>query len=178
MLKIFTTQLAGQLQSIQGNEEYSIEDGARLLAQAAVSQGTIYIHGFKELQGVYLQASQSDEKLVAAKPLFQEDGRMADLTSADRVLLFTHLSTDSEAIELAGELAAKGASVVGVSALVKSEEPGLSSAVDIHIDSKLKKPLIPDEDGTRFGFPALITSLYVYFALSFALKEMLAEYMD
>ncbi|MCT6830342.1 MAG: DUF2529 domain-containing protein, partial [Bacillus velezensis] len=33
-----------------------------------------------------------------------------------------------------------------------------------------------DEDGTRYGFPSLMTGLYVYHALSFTLKEMMQEY--
>ncbi|MFB8736053.1 DUF2529 family protein [Bacillus sp. SL00103] len=36
---------------------------------------------------------------------------------------------------------------------------------DVHIDFQLKKPLVPGlDDGTRFGYPALMTCLYVYHA--------------
>ena len=37
MLKMFTTQLTGLFKRIEEKEEYSFEDGARLLAQGARS---------------------------------------------------------------------------------------------------------------------------------------------
>lgn len=176
MMKIFMTQLNGHFNRIHEQEEPAIEDGARLLAQAAVGSGTIYIHGFDELGGIIGEAVLSSEPLPSAKPLFLADGTMNKLTDADRVLLFTHRSTDPKAIELAGMLREIGAGTVGVSCFMKDEEAGLDEMVDVHIDSKLKKGLIPDEDGSRYGYPALMTSLFAYYALSFTLKEIISEY--
>lgn len=175
MMKIFMTQLNGHFNRIHEQEEPAIEDGARLLAQAAVGSGTIYIHGFDELGGMIGEAVLSSEPLPSAKPLFLADGSMNKLTDADRVLLFTHRSNDPKAIELAEVLCEIGAGTVGVSCFMK-DEAGLDEFVDVHIDSKLKKGLIPDEDGSRYGYPALMTSLFVYYALSFTLKEIISEY--
>ena len=47
-------------------EEFNIEDGARLLAQAAVGDGTIYIHGFGEMDGVTKEALEGVEPLPKA----------------------------------------------------------------------------------------------------------------
>lgn len=176
MMKIFMTQLNGHFSRIHEQEESAIEDGARLLAQAAVGSGTIYIHGFDELGGITGEAVLSAEPLPGAKPLFLEDGSMNKLTDADRVLLFTHRSNDLKAIELVLKLQEIGAGTVGVSCLMKDEDESIDELVDVHIDSKLKKGLIPDEDGSRFGYPALMTSLFAYYALSFTLKEILSEY--
>ncbi|WP_338778892.1 DUF2529 domain-containing protein [Metabacillus sp. FJAT-52054] len=176
MLKIFSTQLAGQFQRIQSQEEFSIEDGARLLAQACAGDGTIYIHGFSELSGIVSEASQSLEPFPNAKPLFREDGEMEAVLPSDRVLLFTRLSSDHDAIELARQLQEAGVETVGVSAL--NGDSGLETAVDIHIDSKLKKPMIPAEDGSRYGFPAIMTGLFVYYALRFTIEEILSEYLE
>ncbi len=178
MMKIFMTQLNGHFNRIQEQEELAIEDGARLLAQAAVGSGTIYIHGYGELRGIVDEAILSSEPLSSAKPLFSEDGTINKLTDADRVLLITHRSNDQEAIELAEKLRELGIGTVGVSCFLKDEKNRLDELVDVHIDSKLKKGLIPDEDGSRYGYPALMTSLFVYYALSFTLKEILSEYEE
>lgn len=52
MSKIFTTQLIGRLQKIS-EQELDIEDAARLLAQALVGEGSIYIFGENDLRSVF-----------------------------------------------------------------------------------------------------------------------------
>ncbi|MCC2930175.1 DUF2529 domain-containing protein [Bacillus sp. LBG-1-113] len=170
MLKIFTTQLTGIFSRIQDKESDAIEDGARLLAQAVISGHSIYIYGANELQGILHEATESKEPLPSVKAF---PANADDVTESDRVLMFcTGTGTDEEQA-LAKELYEKGAGVVCVSPASKA---GIEQYCDVHIDSKLKMPLVPDEDGTRFGFPSLMTALYVYHALSFTLKEILQEY--
>ncbi|MEK3806852.1 DUF2529 domain-containing protein [Metabacillus sp. SLBN-84] len=176
MMKIFSTQLTGHFSRIHEQEEEAIEDGARLLAQAAVGSGTIYVHGFGELEGITLEATAGSNPLPGAKPLFLTDGTMNALTDADRVLLFSHRSNDKEAVELAKKLREDMIGTAAVSCYMKEEPGGLEELADVHIDSKLKKALIPDEDGSRYGYPALMTSLFAYYALSFTIKEMVSEY--
>lgn len=176
MMKIFTTQLMSFFKRIQEQEELSIEDGARLLAQASVGEGSIYIYGHKELDGVRIEATQSFEFIKNAKPLLNENGEIAEVAREDRVVLFTHYSSDEEAISIAKQLVEKDIQIVGVSAKVKDFENGLETLTDVHIDSKLLKPIIPDDDGSRYGFPSLMTSLFVYYALNFTLKEIMSEY--
>jgi hypothetical protein len=180
MLKIFTTQLQGLFTKINDNEQNAMEDGARLLAQAAIGEGTIYVHGFAEMEAITLEATIGQEPLASAARLFDCDTKqMAEVTSVDRVLLITRYSTDEEALKLAQELVNNGVEIVAISAVASnSDDPSLESIVDIHIDSKLVKPLIPDEDGSRFGFPSIITALYAYYGLAFSIKEMVQEYLD
>ncbi|WP_010677225.1 DUF2529 domain-containing protein [Bacillus timonensis] len=176
MLKIFTTQLQGQFKKIMEQEEMNMEDGARILAQSAISDGTIFIHGFGEMAAVATEALFGAEPLESAKPLYT-DGKMNEIGDVDSVLLITRFSTDKEAIKLAEELRGNGIQVVAISAIVKTEaDRTLNEIVDIHIDSKLQKSLIPDDDGTRFGFPSVMTALYAYFGLKFTIKEMVEEF--
>ncbi|WP_077619936.1 DUF2529 domain-containing protein [Bacillus sinesaloumensis] len=176
MLKIFTTQLQGQFKRIMEQEEMNMEDGARILAQSVISGGTIYVHGFGEMVAITTEALEGAEPLQSAKALFTKE-KMNEIGDIDSVLLITRLSTDEEAIALAEDLRGKGVQTVAISALVKTEgERTLNEIVDIHIDSKLQKPLIPDDDGTRFGFPSVITALYAYFGLKFTIKEMVEEF--
>ena len=174
MLKIFSTQLSGYFKRIAEQEEMNIEDGARLLAQALIGNGSIYMHGTKEMEGVVLEALYGEEPLEGAKPLF-EDGELAAITSADRVLLISRFSTDTEAVELARRLQTEGHFIVGVSA-IKEGMHSLEQFTDVHIDTKLIKGLIPDEDGSRFGFPSLIIALLAYYGLKFTMDEIMAEY--
>lgn len=173
MLKIFTTQLIGYFNRILEQEEFPIEDGARLLAQAAIGEGSIYIYGADEMAGILDEALNGPEPFPFAKALKELD----HVTNTDRVLLFSRFSTDEKAVEIAKKLSAKGVQIVGVSAASQEEDRDtLLHFVDIHIDTKLKKPFIPADDGSRIGFPTLMISLYIYHCLSFTLKEILSEY--
>lgn len=176
MLKIFTTQLQAQFKRIMDQEEMNMEDGARILAQSVISDGTIFVHGFGEMAAVATEALNGAEPLRSAKPLFT-DGKMNEISDVDSVLLVTRLSTDEKALTLAEDLRGKGIQIVAISAIVKTEfDHTLDNVVDIHIDSKLQKPLIPDDDGTRFGFPSVMTALYAYYGLKFTIKEMVEEF--
>lgn len=178
MMKIFTTQLTGHLNRILDQEELNIEDSARLLAQALIGEGTLYIYGHQELHGIVFEAKNSSEPLDRTEALFDNNGVMKKLGQEDRVLLFSYRSTDSDSISLAKTLTEMGIATVGVSAVIKGEEPGLQAITDFHIDTKLRQPLIPGDDGERYGYPALMTSLYVYHALNFTIKEILNEYEE
>lgn len=176
MLKIFMTQLQGYFKKIHEQEEMNLEDGARVLAQASIGDGTIYIHGFSEMDAILTEAIYGAEPFQSAKPLYI-DGKMAELSQVDRVLLISRFSTDEEAIKVAKNLQENGYQTVAISALIeKAESESLVDFVDVHIDSKLTKAILPDEDGTRFGFPSIMTSLFAYYGLVFTIKEILSDY--
>lgn len=100
MLKIFSTQLSGYFSRVSQKEEMNIEDSARLLAQALVGDGFIYLHGTNEMEGVIAEALFGAEPMKQAKRLF-EDGKEVEVTSADRVLLISRFSTDEEVVAIA-----------------------------------------------------------------------------
>ncbi|WP_078543402.1 DUF2529 domain-containing protein [Litchfieldia alkalitelluris] len=175
MMKIFSTQLQGLFNKIMEQEDLAVEDGARLLAQAVMGEGTIYIKGYHELEAIEIEATQGVEPLPSTSVLFIGND-IAEITERDRVLILSRSSADHEAIMLAKDCAEKGISTVAISSLVKDQVDSLADFVDVHIDSKLTKPLIPDEDGNRFGFPSIMTALFAYYSLSFTLKEIIKEY--
>lgn len=175
MFKIFSTQLNGYFTKITQNEEMNIEDSARLLAQALIGDGTIYLHGTKEMEGVLCEALYGAEPMKHAKRLFEGETR-ADVTSADRILLISRFSTDEEIVSVAKQLQKEGHFIVGISALQEGEQ-SLEQFTDVHIDTKLLKALIPDDDGSRYGFPSLMTALFVYHNLKFTIDEIVSEYM-
>ncbi|PDY47419.1 DUF2529 domain-containing protein [Bacillus pseudomycoides] len=174
MLKIFSTQLSGYFTKISQKEEMNIEDSARLLAQALVGDGSVYLHGTNEMDGVVSEAVHGAEPLKHAKRLI-ENGTKAAVTSADRVLLISRFSTDENIISLAKQLQEEGHSIVGISA-IQNGEVSLEQFTDVHIDTKLLKGLIPDDEGNRYGFPSLILSLFAYHGLKFTIDEMINEY--
>lgn len=167
MLKMFTTQLTGLFKRIEEKEEFSFEDGARLLAQGQ----NIYVVGFKEMKAVEFEA------LEGAEPLKGALTNVEAATSADRVLLFTRHSDDPEAVELAVGFHEKGVPFVAVSTSI-SEDGKLEELADVHINLQLKKGLLPDDFGNRYGYPSSMAALYVYYGLKFTIDEILAEYEE
>lgn len=181
MIKMFATQLLGLFKKISETEEFSFEDGARLLAQAAVGDGAIYLWGFREMKTIVFEALEGAEPLQQAKAL--TNANEAELTDADRVLLFSRTSKDPEAIALAERLRERMIPFVAVSMVhhtagTNSEAEDLSELADVHIDLHLTKGLIPDDAGNRVGYPSSMAGLFVYYGLKFTIEEMLAEYEE
>ncbi|WP_019153992.1 DUF2529 domain-containing protein [Robertmurraya massiliosenegalensis] len=173
MLKMFSTQLTGLFNRIHEKEEFSFEDGARLLAQAAVGDGLIYLYGKQEMAAVLAEAFDSKEPLQNAK---RWDGNEENITVADRVILFSTYSDDEEAVCAAKWLAGRMIPFVAVSTHISDGEATLAELADVHINLGLKRALLPDEDGSRFGYPASMAALFVYYGLAFTLREILADY--
>jgi hypothetical protein len=167
MLKIFSTQLTGVFKKIIEEEEFSLEDGARLLAQAPVGNGNIYIFGTKEMKAVEYEAIEGSEPLKGAKILVKSE--IEQLTDSDRILFISRLAEDEEIMELASILQEKGIPFVSIAT-------GIGEMADVHIDLKLTKGLLPDEEGNRFGYPASMAALFAYYGLKFSIDEMLSEY--
>ncbi|MCA0991198.1 DUF2529 family protein [Guptibacillus hwajinpoensis] len=172
MLKIFTTQLMGKFKGIQDQHEMIIEDISRLFAQIITGGGTVYFYGENELQGAALEAVYGSEKLPSSAILHDP----ADLTENDCVLLFSRLSEDEAAAKHAETFKATGATVVGISATRKEADPILEQNTDFHINTGLTTGLVPNDEGERIGYPALLTSLYVYHALYLTTREILEEH--
>lgn len=172
MLKMFSTQLTGLLNRIHDKEEFSFEDGARLLAQAAVGAGHIYIYGTNEMSAVEAEALYSEEPLKWAQKFTQD--RL--LTEADRVLLVSRFANDEEALKIGKTLHEQGIPFVSISTVGTSEGDSLVDLADVHIDLHLKKGLLPDEAGNRFGYPASIAALFAYYGLKFTIDEIVGEY--
>ncbi|MEI2357346.1 DUF2529 family protein [Mesobacillus zeae] len=83
---MFATQLSGLFKRLTEKEEQSIEDGARLLAQAALGEGTIYIYGTGEMAAIGLEAVHGAEPLASARVLGLGDGdRVGDFDDAGDV---------------------------------------------------------------------------------------------
>ncbi|RSD27160.1 DUF2529 domain-containing protein [Mesobacillus subterraneus] len=173
MLKMFSTQLTGLFNRLQDKEEFSIEDGARLLAQAAAGQGKIYIFGTKEMQAVGVEAVYGEEPLQAAAIFTGE----VELESADRVLIVSRYNDDEEAVGIARQLQENGIPFVAISTVRHEDKAdSLNGLADVHIDLRIKKGLLPDESGNRVGYPTSMAALYVYFGLKFTIEEILEEY--
>ncbi|MEH7522327.1 DUF2529 domain-containing protein [Bacillus sp. JJ1503] len=173
MLKMFSTQLTGLFKRIQEKEEFSMEDSARLLAQAAVGNGNIYIFGANEMNAIAYEATEGQEPLKNAA-IWPMDRPLDELSETDRFLIVSRHSTDKEAVKMGEILAEKMIPFVGISTV--QEGHGLADLADVHIDLRLTKGLLPDETGNRFGYPSSMAALFVYYGIKFTLEEILEEY--
>jgi len=173
MLKMFSTQLSGIFNKLQENEEMAMEDSARLLAQASVGSGKVYIFATKEMKAIAFEATEGADPLNNA---YQWTENYHDLTETDRFLIITRYSTDIEAIKFGRLLIEKD---IPFAAISTDDSHGSESIVDLadsHIDLKLLKGLLPDENGNRIGYPSSIVALFAYYGIKFIMDDILAEY--
>ncbi len=180
MLKIYLTQLTGVYKKLELDEQENMEDAARLLAQALVSHGTVYLHGFKEMAGIISQAIDGPEPTKGVKRLYNGQ-YMAQIEQRDRALIFARTATEPEAVALAESLNGQRIPFVAVSLAPAADEidtPNLANLADIHIDLKAKRGLIPNEDGTRSGIPTLASALFVYQGITLSIDEIIKEYEE
>lgn len=169
MLKIFTTQLFGVFRKIQETEEDRIEDCARLVAQSVIGDGMIYVKGFDELDAIVHVIMESEEKIPSVAP-YQDN---MELEPEDCLLIFSKTADDDRSKALLETARSNGASTVSLGAVEDGNEPGIN---EFHIDTKLLKGLVPDDEGRRIGYPVFMCALYAYYALYFTVSEMLEEY--
>ena len=169
LLKMFTTQLTGLFQRIADKEAEQMEDGARLLAQAAVGDGHIYIKGFQEMSAIEAEALYGAEPLTGAKKYSEA------MTEIDRSLIVARFAHDEAALALAKELQEKNVPFVAIAGNASTEGDSLKDLADVFINTNLVKGLLPDEAGGRTGFPASMAALYVYFSLKLTIDEILLD---
>ncbi|MBA9027897.1 DUF2529 domain-containing protein [Peribacillus huizhouensis] len=174
MLKIFSTQLTGLYKKMMDEESFNFEDGGRLLAQAAISDGAIYLKGFKEMEGILSEAFHGAEPFPSAKPFVDN----ASLNVADRVILFTRYTTDQSALQLAKKLRDQQIPFVTIASSLVCDEESIEQYSDVHINLRLLRGLIPDETGNRVGFPHLMIALFAYYGIKTTLEEILLEYSE
>ncbi|NYF23473.1 DUF2529 family protein [Sporosarcina sp. JAI121] len=170
-MKMLTTQINGLLQRIAGNSEESIEETARLLAQATIGEGRVILAGFGEMAAVTETALFGVEPLSGA--VRYEKGM--EFATADRVWLLTRSATDAQALELAQQLADSFIPF----AVLAAEKPGNGNELEdlayTYISTGLTRGLLPDDKGGRIVQPHALAALFVYEAVKLAYDEMVSD---
>ncbi len=172
MSKILTTQLTGLLQRINQKEEDSIEDTARLLAQAAIGQGNIYFACFGEMEGVALNAISSADPMCKVLRLTSD----TILTDVDRVCIFTRSANDLQALALANKLNEDFIPFAAVASEPANEDNPLSELAYTYISLHVKGGILPHPTklGERIVMPHLMAALFIYEAIKLQYDEMIA----
>ena len=168
MSKILTTQLSGLLQRITQNEEETIEETARLLAQASVGAGNIYFACFGEMKVVELNALNSVEGFPKLLPWTKD----IQLDEADRVCIFTRSAFDEEALSLAQDLNEAFIPFAAVASEVASADNPLADLAYTYISTRIRGGLLPSESGERIVVPHAIAALFIYEAIKIAFDEI------
>ncbi|WP_153720826.1 DUF2529 family protein [Sporosarcina cascadiensis] len=170
-MKMLTTQIRGLLERIADGQEESIEETARLLAQALVGEGRIVIAGFEEMDAITATALHGAEPLKRAVH-YTED---LSFTAADRVWLLARKADHPSALQLARQLADKFIPFAVLTADPHDETNELADLAFTYISTGLKKGLIPGPDGERIVQPHALAALFVYEAVKLSLDEMLGD---
>ncbi|MGE8204990.1 DUF2529 family protein [Heyndrickxia sp. NPDC080065] len=171
-MKMLLTQINGLFSRIYEKEQLSIEDSARLLAQAAIGEGKIYIKGFKEMEAIPLEAINGAEPMNSANLLTN----VANLTNADRAIIISRFSNDSEAVKLAKELVQQKVPFTAISGNSSNDEMDLTQLADVHINTSILKPMLPTETGERTCFPSSMAALFIYHCIKLTFDEIIEEY--
>lgn len=170
-MKILTTQLTGLLQRVSEHNEESFEETARLLAQATVGEGRVFIAGFDELLSVVTTAVNGVEPLKGAQA-YEPD---IALTSADRVWLFTRSVHDDDALSLAKRLDREGVPFAAFAAEKPTETYELLTYAHTYIWTGLTRGLLPGELGNRIVQPHAFAGLFVLEAVKLIYDEILED---
>lgn len=170
-MKMLTTQTSGLLDRIATNNEDSIEETARLLAQATVGEGRVIIAGFDELDAVHLVATLSENPFVGAIPY---DASLT-IGQEDRVFILARSATDSRALNLARTLANTSIPFAAV-APEKGEDNELADLAMTYITTGLTRGLLPGDNGERIVQPHGLVALFVYEAIKISYDEMLSDF--
>lgn len=170
-MKMLTTQLTGLFQRISAKEEESVEETARLLAQATVGEGVIYFAAFGEMKAIALNAIDSAEPFHRAK-IWTPD---SELTKSDRVWILTRHADHTEALELAQKLFDAFIPFAALASEPAEDGNRLSELAYTYIALRISKGLLPNEMGERIVQPHALAALYVYEAVKMAFDEMASE---
>lgn len=176
MSKILTTQLTGLFQRIGQSEEEAIEETARLLAQAAIGQGTVYFATFGEMEAIAINALHSVQPFAN----FKRYENSVALLPADRVIIFTRHATDEQALQLARKLNADFIPFSAVASEVASDSNELSDLAYTYISLKMRGGILPHPTklGERIVFPHVMAALFIYEAIKMEFDEMLMDDED
>ncbi|WP_170008385.1 DUF2529 family protein [Bacillus fonticola] len=166
MLKMYTTQLAGLLQRVSKQEE-TLEEGARLLAQAAAGEGTMYVKPFGNM------SSLSVDHLPGQHPAIVPLRDDTQLSATDRIVLLTDDHNDPTFYTLCQTLATDFLPYFVVS--IGELSNIATEKASVHLTVPMQKGLIPKEDGSRVGYPVEIVGRFVIEAVSLLLEELLED---
>ena len=172
MSKILTTQMTGLLQRIQTSEEEAVEDTARLLAQAGIGQGNVYFACFGEMKGIEINALNGAAPFMKAVPWSLE----ADVTEADRVIIFTRSCKDEEALSLAQRLYDEFIPFAAIASEPAGDDNELSELAYTYISMKIRGGILPHPSklGERIVFPHMMAALFIYEAIKMEYDEMVS----
>ncbi|AYV68410.1 DUF2529 domain-containing protein [Niallia circulans] len=174
MLKMFSTQLSGLFKRLHEKEEEAIEDSSRLLAQAIVSDGKVYIYATNEMAGVIAEATTGMEPMLNTEKW--ANASLESITSNDRFILFARTNEEEEINTFAKQLYDAQVPFISICSITNPDIESLVDFADVSIDLRLSKGLLPDDEGKRYGYPSLIVALFIYHGIKFTTDEILKEY--
>lgn len=170
MLKILSTQYRYFLNKIEEDQEL-FEDAARLLCQALIGEGDVYIYGKEEMDAVVREALYGQDRHEKIKRLVDDK----PLHHADRALLFVRSPSDEDAIALAKRLYERYVPFAVVTTKKADDHP-LESLSDVYIHLGVRGGIIPTESGKRIGHLDTALALYTYICIRCLIDDILSEY--
>lgn len=173
MSKMLLTQLNGLFQKILQNEE-AIEETSRLLAQASVGQGKIYIACFGEMKAIEWQAIYDKQ----FHNLTKWDENVV-ISEVDRVWIFTNNHENEQVIQLAKRLNEQFIPFAVIAPENTDEQNDLSELAYTYIPIKIRGGGIlphPTKLGERIITPYVMAALFIYESVKLNYIEIIDDY--
>lgn len=167
---MLTTQIGGLFQRLIESNEASIEETARLLAQATIGEGKVIFAGLDDLSTIYTVSQNDIDPFEGAIPYETE----MTIHTSDRVWLISKSAKDPRALELARSLSAQFIPFAAI-APEKEENNELFDLASTYISTGLMRGLLPGDDGKRILQPHALANLFIYEAVKIAYDEMLVD---
>lgn len=172
MSKMLLTQLNGIFQKILQDED-TMEETARLLAQATVGQGKIYIACFGEMKLIELQAISDNH----FSNLFKWDNSVS-INNVDRVWIFTDDNRNEQAIQLAKQLYEQFIPFSVIAPEKANESNELCELAYTYISMNIRGGILPHPTklGERIVVPYVMAGLFIYEAIKLYYIEIVDDY--
>lgn len=172
MSKMLLTQLNGIFQKIL-QEEDTMEETARLLAQATVGQGKIYIACFGETKPVELQAISDNH---FSNLVIWDKG--VTIENVDRVWIFTDDSRNEQALQLAKQLYEQFIPFAVIAPEKADESNKLSELAYTYISMNIRGGILPHPTklGERITLPYAMAGLFIYETIKLYYIEIVDDY--
>lgn len=168
------TQVQGLMQTLKDEQDETIEDASRLIAQRIVGDGSVFIHGIDQMEAIETYAIQGEQTLNSMESLRQKD-HFTNVCELDLVYVFSPFANDEKAREVASFAKKQGAHVIGIASVAPEQGQQFFDECDLTLDLGVKHALVPTEN-KRIGAPHVPMASIAYDCIYLTVTEMIEEF--
>ncbi|SDI61346.1 DUF2529 family protein [Alteribacillus bidgolensis] len=172
-MKIFATQLQGVFQRILDQEEEAIENGARLAAQGPAGTGRLLIYATPSMRGNAVNLTYHPD--APPQTIQVIDTKEFKPESVDRAIVLAEKEEAAYLHSIIELLQSADVPVVVIAPFTEEEARMTLEPTDVWIHTHVRGGIVPDEHGSRIGYPSVLSTLFTGQLLYLNIKELFDE---